>query len=55
MKTHYMVVGAETISSLEKSVDVYLDEGWELQGGVAAIPNNSPSGYLFVQAMTLKE
>jgi hypothetical protein len=52
MKKEYMLVTANTVSDLEKAVDAYLSEGWELQGSaVIAVRCDDP---IFAQAMILE-
>jgi hypothetical protein len=50
----YAVVYAYSNIELEKLVDVALQGGWQLQGGVsvASIPWESDNCFIFTQAMT---
>jgi hypothetical protein len=51
----YLVATAKTIAELEAKIDQCLSEGWELQGGITAIVDNSQSGVMFIQAMALPD
>jgi len=51
----YMVIQEESPGKLEQTVDGYLKEGWQCQGGVSWKPDNNPTGGEFLQAMVTDE
>ena len=61
-KVEYIIAHAHSVTELEQKVRKYLNEGWQLQGGVAVarveMPDGRPedvgfgkTGYTYVQAM----
>jgi hypothetical protein len=52
---NYTVVGATSASELAALVRQHLDDGWQVTGGVATLPQGGPviTGAYFYQAMIL--
>ncbi len=54
-KVEYKLLSMDKLSHLEEVVNKYLEDGWELQGGVAATSETAGKPEQFVQAMTKKK
>lgn len=53
---HYKVIVGNSVPSLQNEVQIHLDDGWELRGGVsvavqALVGQESGPIYLFAQAL----
>lgn len=50
----YLIVEATSATELQEEVQRYIDEGWELQGGVA-VATYGALQWWYYQAMVLRE
>lgn len=47
----YKIVEAETVTELENGVDMFLQHGWKLQGGIAVLPQTADDKVGFFQTI----
>jgi hypothetical protein len=50
----YIIVHDYSMEDLENSVNVYLQQGWKLQGGVCVV-NKGIASIIYFQAMTFEK
>ena len=55
MKKYTVVSVAEDLIGFNKEVNIYLDEGWELAGGISITYDPEDNLLFFAQAMAIED